>query len=101
MKLTIGVLISNRIETVKKGLDSVKPLIDNNIAELICVDTVSATEGMVSDGSAALARSYTDKVYVFPWINDFSAARNVTWKMQPEIGTCSAMMTNGLMMFRR
>ncbi len=78
MKLTIGILISNRIDTVKKCLDSVKPLIDKGIAELICVDTVSGTPGLTSDGSAELAKKYTDKVYVFPWINDFSAARNVT-----------------------
>ena len=78
MKLTIGVLISNRIDTVKKCLDSIKPLLDKGIAELICVDTVTGTPGRVSDGSAELAAKYTDKVYVFPWINDFSAARNVT-----------------------
>ncbi len=78
MKLTIGVLISNRIETVKKCLESVKPLVDKGIAELICVDTITGTQGKVSDGSAELAKKYTDKVYVFPWINDFSAARNVT-----------------------
>ena len=78
MKLTIGILISNRIDTVKKCLDSVKPLIDKGIAELICVDTVSGTPGLTSDGSAELAKKYTDKVFVFPWINDFSAARNVT-----------------------
>ncbi len=78
MKLTIGVLISNRIETVRKCLDSVKPLIDKGIAELICVDTVTETPGKASDGSAELAKAYTDKVYIFPWVNDFSAARNVT-----------------------
>ena len=78
MKLTIGVLISNRIETVKKCLESVKPLVDKGIAELICVDTITGTHGKISDGSADLAKKYTDKVFVFPWINDFSAARNVT-----------------------
>lgn len=78
MKLTIGILISNRLETVKLCLESVKPLLDSGIAELICVDTVSGTQGLVSDGSAELAKEYTDKVIVFPWIRDFAAARNVT-----------------------
>ncbi len=78
MKLSIGVLISNRIETVKKCLDSLKPLLDAGIAELICVDTVSATEGLISDGSAELARQYATKVIEFPWIRDFSRARNIT-----------------------
>ncbi len=78
MILTIGILISNRLKTVKKCLDSIKPLLDCGVAELICVDTVSITPGKVSDGSAELAKKYTDKVYEFSWINDFSAARNVT-----------------------
>ncbi|MCR5021374.1 glycosyltransferase [Ruminococcus sp.] len=78
MKLTIGILISNRINTVKRCLESVKPLLDKGIAELICVDTVTDTPGIVSDGSADIARQYTDKVFKFKWVNDFSAARNVT-----------------------
>ncbi len=78
MKLTIGILVSNRINSVKRCLDSVKPLLDKGIAELICVDTVTETQGMVSDGSADIAREYTSKVYTFKWIKDFSAARNVT-----------------------
>ncbi len=80
MKLSIGMLISNRIETVKKCFDSVKPLLDHGVAELICLDTITGTPGKISDGSAELARSYTNKVYVFPWIDDFSAARNTTLK---------------------
>ncbi len=38
--------------------------------ELVVVDTGS------EDGSKQLARRYTDKVYNFKWIDDFSAARN-------------------------
>ncbi len=78
MKLSIGILISNRKETVKKCLGSVKPLLERGIAELICVDTVTETPGLISDGSADIAKEYTDKVYSFKWIKDFSAARNVT-----------------------
>ncbi len=78
MKLTIGILISNRIEYIRKTLESVKPLVEKGIAELICVDTVTDTPGLVSDGSASIAAEYTDKVYRFKWIKDFSAARNVT-----------------------
>ncbi len=38
--------------------------------EIVFVDTGS------TDGTREIARKYTDKVYDFPWINDFSAARN-------------------------
>ena len=38
--------------------------------EIVVVDTGS------TDETAAIARKYTDKVYDFEWINDFSAARN-------------------------
>lgn len=39
-------------------------------AELIIVDTGS------TDSSKSIAAKYTDKIYDFEWINDFSAARN-------------------------
>ena len=38
--------------------------------EIVVVDTGS------TDETAAIARKYTDKVFGFEWINDFSAARN-------------------------
>lgn len=38
--------------------------------EIVFVDTGS------TDGTRGIALKYTDKVYDFPWINDFSAARN-------------------------
>lgn len=38
--------------------------------EIIFVDTGS------TDNTRQIAEKYTDKVYDFPWINDFSAARN-------------------------
>lgn len=78
MKLTIGLLVSNRIQKLEKVLLSVKPLLDEGVAELICVDTVSETPGMTSDGSAELAAKYATRIIPFAWIKDFSAARNIT-----------------------
>ena len=34
----------------------------------------------MSDGSLAVAREYTDKIYRFEWCNDFAAARNVCFE---------------------
>lgn len=74
IKLSIGVLVSNNIDTIRKCMDSLKPILDSVNSELIIVDTVE--EGQ-SDGSLAVAEEYADKVYHFSWCNDFAAARNV------------------------
>lgn len=72
LKLSIGLLVSNRIDTTEKCLESVKPLKDAGIAEIIAIDTV----GENTDGSAEIAREYADYFGSFKWVNDFSAARN-------------------------
>lgn len=73
-QLSISILVSNHIDTVRKCLESVKPLLDRLRAELIVVDTGS------TDGSIDVAKEYTDKIIPFVWCNDFSAARNVGLK---------------------
>jgi glycosyltransferase involved in cell wall biosynthesis len=55
-------------------MESIKPLLEAVPSELIVVDTVGPEK---SDGSLDVVREYTDKIYHFDWINDFSAARNV------------------------
>ncbi len=74
IKLTIGILVSNHIKYISKGLEAIKPLLDAVPSELIVVDTIGEKE---SDGSLAVAKEYADKIFHFDWINDFSAARNV------------------------
>ncbi len=74
IKLTVGILVSNHIKYIRKGLEAVKPLLDAVPSELIVVDTVGPEN---SDGSLEVVKEYTDKIYHFDWINDFSAARNV------------------------
>ncbi|MCQ2536823.1 MAG: glycosyltransferase [Lachnospiraceae bacterium] len=71
--LSIGILVSNNIEYVEKGMKALKPLLDAVPSELIVVDTVGPEK---SDGSIEICKQYTDKIYRFEWINDFSAARN-------------------------
>lgn len=73
VRLTISLLVSNRIDTIRKCLNSVKPLLDALPSELIVVDTVGPEH---SDGSLAVAREFTDKIVHFDWCNDFAAARN-------------------------
>ncbi len=73
IKLTIGIIVSNHLEYVKKGMESIQPLLKAVPSELIVIDTVGEEN---SDGSLAVAKEYTDRVYHFDWINDFAAARN-------------------------
>lgn len=68
--LTISILISNRPDTVRRCLDSVKPLLEQLPAELILTDTGCG------DQVRAVIEEYTDQIIDFQWCRDFSAARN-------------------------
>lgn len=68
--LTISILISNRPETVRKCLDSIKPLLEQVPSELILVDTGCGEQ------VRAIIEEYTDKIIEFEWCRDFSKARN-------------------------
>lgn len=68
--LTISLLISNRPDTVRKCLDSIKPLLENVSSELILTDTGCGKE------VRAIIEEYTDNIIDFEWCNDFSKARN-------------------------
>ena len=74
IKLTIGLLVSNRIKYIRRVMEALKPLLEAVSCELIAVDT----KGAEGDGSIDVVREYTDKIYPFVWCNDFAAARNVT-----------------------
>ncbi|MBR3771326.1 MAG: glycosyltransferase, partial [Clostridium sp.] len=70
--LSIALLCSNRIDTVRRCLDSIVPIMEQIPSELILLDT--STDPAVPPVLA----EYTDNITKFKWINDFSAARNVT-----------------------
>lgn len=70
-QLTISLLISNRIETISKCLDSLRPIMDAIPCELILTDTSKNPE------VHNLLLEYTDQVYEFEWCNDFAKARNL------------------------
>ncbi len=65
---TIGLcmIVKDEAEILGRCLDSVRELVD----EIVVVDTGSR------DATLKVAQAYTDKVFEFEWIEDFSAARN-------------------------
>ena len=69
-QLTISLLISNRMETIPRCLDSLRPIMNEIPCELILTDTSKNPE------VHNLLLKYTDQVYEFDWCNDFAKARN-------------------------
>lgn len=68
--LSIGMIFRNEIRCLERCMKSLEPLRREIPCELIMVDTGS------EDGSREIAERYADILVDFPWINDFSAARN-------------------------
>lgn len=64
--ISLCMIVKDEEKVLDRCLSSVKDYVD----EIIIVDTGS------TDSTKTIARQYTDKVYDFKWINDFSAARN-------------------------
>ena len=62
-------IVKNEYDVLARCLDSAKGIVD----EIIIVDTGSM------DNTKAIAKDYTDKIYDFEWIDDFSAARNYSF----------------------
>jgi glycosyltransferase involved in cell wall biosynthesis len=63
-------MTSNRIETIRKCLDSLQNLRQNVQCELVIVDTGCNQE------MRNIIESYADQIVDFEWCNDFAAARN-------------------------
>lgn len=72
--LSIALLCSNRIDTVRRCLDSLVPILERIPSELILLDT--STDPRVPPVLA----EYTDNITKYKWTNNFSAARNETVK---------------------
>lgn len=69
INVSMCMIARNSDATIRNTLESIKDLVD----EIIVVDTGS------TDKTKEIAYEYTDKVYDFEWINDFSAARNFSY----------------------
>ena len=67
--ISLCMIVKNEEDTLEKCLSSVKSIAD----EIVIVDTGS------NDGTKEIAARFTDKIYDFAWIDDFSAARNFSY----------------------
>lgn len=70
MSLSVCLIVRDEIEVISRCLGCVKRFAD----EIVVVDTGS------TDGTREEAEKFTDKVYGFKWIDDFSAARNFAFE---------------------
>lgn len=66
LTFSLSMIVKNEEDVLGRCLESVKGLFD----EIVITDTGS------DDQTVQIARRFTDKIYSFPWIDDFSAARN-------------------------
>lgn len=66
VSISVCMIVKNEKEILARCLDSLQGIAD----EIVIVDTGS------TDGTREIAARYTDKIYDFTWIHDFSAARN-------------------------
>ncbi len=64
--ISLCMIVRDEEDVLGRCLESVADLVD----EIIIVDTGS------KDHTKEIAAKYTDKIFDFPWIDDFAAARN-------------------------
>ena len=67
--ISVCMIVKNEESVLARCLESVKEIAD----EIIIVDTGS------TDGTKRIASEYTDMIYDFKWVNDFSVARNFSF----------------------
>ena len=69
--ISLCMIVKNEEEVIGRCLESIKDIVD----EIIIVDTGS------TDNTKEIIKKYTDKVFDFKWIDDFSKARNYSFSM--------------------
>ena len=70
IEISLCMIVKNEEKVLARCLDSIADLMD----EIIIVDTGS------TDRTKEIAGKYTDRLYDFAWIDDFSAARNFAFR---------------------
>lgn len=68
--ISICIITKDESRLLKQCLERLSPYAQNGGHEIVVVDTGS------TDDTMEMCKAYTDSIYEFPWINDFSAARN-------------------------
>ena len=71
IRISLCMIVKNEERVLARCLDSIADLMD----EIIIVDTGS------TDRTKEIAARYTDRIYDFEWIQDFSAARNYAFSL--------------------
>lgn len=64
--ISLCMIVKNEEQSIARCLNSVKGLVD----EIVIVDTGS------TDKTKQICRQFTDRIFDFEWVDDFSAARN-------------------------
>ena len=72
MKLSIGMIVKNEEQNLRKCLEAMRPILQQIDSELIIADTGS------TDATISIAKEFTENVFHFEWCDDFAAARNAT-----------------------
>lgn len=67
--LSVCMIVKNEEDTLERCLESIKNIAD----EIVIVDTGS------TDKTKEIAKKYTDNIYDFDWVYDFSKARNYSF----------------------
>lgn len=67
--ISLCMILKDEEKSIGKCLNSIKDIVD----EIIIVDTGS------TDKTKEIVKSYTEKIYDFQWIDDFSMARNFSF----------------------
>ena len=65
-KISLCMIVRDEEEVLERCLESIADCVD----EIVIVDTGSV------DRTKEIAQRFTDKIYDFQWVDDFSAARN-------------------------
>lgn len=68
--ISICIITKNECANLKQCLKNLLPFVTAGKHEIVVVDTGS------TDDTKEMCRAYTDRIFEFPWIDDFSAARN-------------------------
>ena len=68
--LSIGLIVKNEARSLEQCLQALTPLRERLPCEVVIADTGS------TDATKEIAARYADQLFDFPWVDDFSAARN-------------------------